>query len=489
MSEITLEAELLLDDRDRQAELLQSLSASDSFFVEEFLQQDEYMRVLLLGNPVDFEPSEALTHIRKARPGVLLVEVFDNQTGESARQAWKGGQKCARKTARKALTEKVPLLAALAAIEANSFPRIEKALERVADINAHADGQTLLFAACYNQASAKIITELLVRGADPNVANRDGAADGKGRSPLAQAVDNEKTIVVNKLLEAGARVDVTDARGFTPFLDSVEIGRSARLIEMLIKAGSDVNHECNEGGNAAWYATRSPARKVLQQFQMTPKRPKNAYPYDSASQNLEIALWHRDEDKIAELLKEIPKADFSSVCSHFLSYDNFEPDIADKLLRHCDYLDLATTHSNCETVIAVSGPADSKFARKIISLIERECPEAITRLRAEKEKLVSDLRQIAKVATDLNLEAPEGRDEFARLYANTPMAPLLQQGLHFFGMPKYLQAIRLIADGAELIGGLHSDGSAELYVADGDWGKILLAQGPDGWAPTKLSFH
>lgn len=86
---------------------------------------------------------------------------------------------------------------------------------------------------------------LLKNGADCNASNDDGA------SLLMLAAGAGHDEMVEMLLEAGARVDATDARGWTPLFKALFNYEQNRgfpdVVNTLIDAGADIEHQVAYG--------------------------------------------------------------------------------------------------------------------------------------------------------------------------------------------------------------------------------------------------
>ncbi|XP_066988288.1 ankyrin homolog [Macrobrachium rosenbergii] len=116
-----------------------------------------------------------------------------------------------------------------------------------ADIAAVNDaGESALLQICQyerSESQSLFVDYLLVGGADVSTASSTGT------TPLHEAADSGLPYVCRRLVESGASVDAVDARGYTPLM-SVRRYRHYNylMIEILLAAGSDVNHESNTDG-------------------------------------------------------------------------------------------------------------------------------------------------------------------------------------------------------------------------------------------------
>ncbi|MEL6237114.1 MAG: ankyrin repeat domain-containing protein [Pseudomonadota bacterium] len=88
---------------------------------------------------------------------------------------------------------------------------------------------------------------LLQRGADPNIANRNGIY------PLQIAANLGDIDSLEALIEGGAQVDVADQQGETPLISAVH-KRDSDLIARLLKQGADPDRNDNSGRSARDYA-------------------------------------------------------------------------------------------------------------------------------------------------------------------------------------------------------------------------------------------
>lgn len=88
-------------------------------------------------------------------------------------------------------------------------------------------------------------TALLKSGADCNTSNEDGA------TLLMLAAGAGHYAMVEMLIEAGAKVDATDARGWTPLMKALfnyELNKGfPDVVSLLIDAGADIEHQVSYG--------------------------------------------------------------------------------------------------------------------------------------------------------------------------------------------------------------------------------------------------
>lgn len=137
----------------------------------------------------------------------------------------------------------------LAARTSGSHRSVKALLERGADVNAtNLFGATALMAAT---ASGDLATVrlLLEAGADPNahpVASEAGFLFGGGRSPLMWAAFRGNLPIMNRLLEAGARVDDEGLLG-TPLIQAAWADRLPAAA-LLLKRGADAKHASRRDG-------------------------------------------------------------------------------------------------------------------------------------------------------------------------------------------------------------------------------------------------
>ncbi|ADV67893.1 ankyrin repeat domain-containing protein [Deinococcus maricopensis] len=111
-----------------------------------------------------------------------------------------------------------------------------------------ADGFTLLgLAAFFGQV--EVARALIARGADVNVASRNGLQV----TPLHSAVAGRHADLAALLLDAGADVNARQHGGFTPLMGAAQNGH-ADLVRALLARGADPAARTDDGDSAAVFA-------------------------------------------------------------------------------------------------------------------------------------------------------------------------------------------------------------------------------------------
>lgn len=106
-----------------------------------------------------------------------------------------------------------------------------------ADVNAaEFNGRTALHLAAIRNAH-RVVDVLLDHGCDLEPISLE---NDERKTPLMKAIDLGHHVVVERLIGAGAKLDVTDHYGTTPLVTAVFTGKPI-VVKLLIQAGCDVN--------------------------------------------------------------------------------------------------------------------------------------------------------------------------------------------------------------------------------------------------------
>jgi ankyrin repeat protein len=108
------------------------------------------------------------------------------------------------------------------------------------------DGHTALHIAVRARAYSWL-SYLLGKGADPNVADKNGV------TPLMLASQTGQTEAIVALARSGAKVDVPNDAGETPLISAVH-NRNLAMVRLLLAAGADPDRADNSGRSARDYA-------------------------------------------------------------------------------------------------------------------------------------------------------------------------------------------------------------------------------------------
>jgi ankyrin repeat protein len=115
---------------------------------------------------------------------------------------------------------------------------VEALIEAGADVNpttVYSDGMTPLFAAC-KEDNAAVLEVLLKAGSDPN-------KEWHSMAPLYYACSNGRLEIVKLLISYGADVNEKCVVGDTPLFAACGEDLPAAVVEVLLKAGADINKE------------------------------------------------------------------------------------------------------------------------------------------------------------------------------------------------------------------------------------------------------
>ncbi|KAJ8349088.1 hypothetical protein SKAU_G00276770 [Synaphobranchus kaupii] len=152
------------------------------------------------------------------------------------------------------LRQQTPLLLATAADQAGC---VQNLLERGADPNIpNKDGETPLYKAC-EQDNAENVALLLNHGAQVNRTCL------QGWTALHEAVCGNNVEICEMLVKAGAKVSVTSMYGITPLFVAAQSGREKTLL-FLIKKGADINSQANDGATALYEASKNGHEEIVE---------------------------------------------------------------------------------------------------------------------------------------------------------------------------------------------------------------------------------
>jgi len=99
--------------------------------------------------------------------------------------------------------------------------------------------------------------QLIQAGADPNVK------DHEGWTPLDFAISSEDPIVVQALIDHGARVDSANADGYTPLYRAISYGKEAHVL-VLLEAGANPSVKSHEEETPVHHAVDSGNPNIVQ---------------------------------------------------------------------------------------------------------------------------------------------------------------------------------------------------------------------------------
>lgn len=132
----------------------------------------------------------------------------------------------------------------VAGSRSDSRATAEVLLKAGADINAlDDDGSTALMDAC-RYGRSKMVTFLLMHGADPEIAN------ARGEKVIDFAIELDRRHIVIDLVKAGADINWPDRKGISPFLH-VCLQKNVGLAEIMLTVGSPDLALCTPFGETA----------------------------------------------------------------------------------------------------------------------------------------------------------------------------------------------------------------------------------------------
>jgi ankyrin repeat protein len=95
-------------------------------------------------------------------------------------------------------------------------------------------------------ARPHIVKSLLKAGADPNIHSRTEEPVNDNRTPLILAIQNGNKEIIKRLLAAGANVNDTTSKGYTPlYAVAATYGNNKEITLMLLEAGANQNTKIN----------------------------------------------------------------------------------------------------------------------------------------------------------------------------------------------------------------------------------------------------
>jgi ankyrin repeat protein len=106
---------------------------------------------------------------------------------------------------------------------------------------------------CYEN----VVRLMLSRGTPPDLQETDGAT--ALLAAASNCSDEKKSNVVRVLLNAGANLNLADEAGHTPLIVAAKSGNE-RAVDLLIKAGADLNSKNIDGISARYIARHHPFR-------------------------------------------------------------------------------------------------------------------------------------------------------------------------------------------------------------------------------------
>ena len=211
-----------------------------------------------------------------ARSGrtALIVAAFTNPSADVVKLLLARGAKVGVMDARHV----TPLNAATFG---NDTATIRLLLGAGADINTPDTfiGLTPLMNAAGNR-NVEALKLLLARGAGVNAVSKTeglpkiqtGTVEFGGWTPLLMSAAFGPPEAVNRLLDAGARIDAQDYRGFTPLMLAVGTDRyDRRTINMLIAHGADLRPTNHDGETALNWASKFGDQEVIRALGGNPK--------------------------------------------------------------------------------------------------------------------------------------------------------------------------------------------------------------------------
>jgi len=216
------------------------------------------------------------------------------------------------------------------AVTAADFDRIDQILQAGASINQqNADGETALYYAT-NVPRPDLVAFLLLQGADPNVARKDG------RTPLIESTRFWSITghrITAMLLLSGANVNTAAKNGQTALSSAVSLSNSIGT-KLLVWKGADLNVRTPKGSlmQAALAANWPDTITVLKEFGLAEETKEsageNVPPLFAAVRHGDYAGTKAELDKGAH----VAPSDLDNLMGEAFQWGRFE--IADLLLAH-----------------------------------------------------------------------------------------------------------------------------------------------------------
>ena len=128
---------------------------------------------------------------------------------------------------------------------------IETALRRGAPFGARDErGVTPLMAALNSNPSLAALKVLIEHGAPLEARN------GEHATPLMTAAQKRSAVVVDLLVEAGAKVGARDRQGRTALMYAAAYNRDAAVVDILLRSGAQVDRGDRDGTTALMHALK-----------------------------------------------------------------------------------------------------------------------------------------------------------------------------------------------------------------------------------------
>ena len=98
----------------------------------------------------------------------------------------------------------------------------------------------------------------------------NGGGGGGGKAPIFAAIDAEDVSALTALLAAsGAALEARNGDGWTPLIAAAYVGSSV-LVDVLLRAGADVNASCADGCTALHYASAQGSADAIRRLAAAP---------------------------------------------------------------------------------------------------------------------------------------------------------------------------------------------------------------------------